>query len=91
MRGVTGGTSSSGGFGGGFVHTGDKAQRTANPTLFLEASTIYDLTAGRDWKMGGRTWSGTLSAKNVADTEYWNANQSRGTPGRFILSLSTRL
>ncbi len=76
--------------GGGFVHTGDKAQRTANPTLFLEASTIYDLTIGRDWRRGNVSWSATLSAKNLADTVYYNANQSRGTPGRFIFSVGAK-
>ncbi len=76
--------------GAGFVHTGDKAQRTANPTLFLPASTIYDLTVGCDWKMGKQKWSGTLAWKNVLDTEYWNANQARGNPGRMILSVSTK-
>jgi iron complex outermembrane receptor protein len=76
--------------GGGFVSTGDKAQRTANPTLFLDASTIYDLTVGRDWKAAGVNWSATLAWKNVADTVYYNANQSRGQPGRMILSVSTK-
>jgi iron complex outermembrane recepter protein len=76
--------------GAGFVYTGDKAQRTANPTLFLDASTIYDATIGYDWKMGKVRWSGTLAWKNIADTEYWNANQSRGQPGRLILSLSSK-
>ncbi|MFA6134892.1 MAG: TonB-dependent receptor [Phycisphaerae bacterium] len=76
--------------GGGFVHTGDKAQRTANPTLFLEASTIYDLTVGRDWKAAGADWSATLAWKNIEDTQYYNANQSRGQPGRVILGVSTR-
>lgn len=76
--------------GGGFVHTGDKAQRTANPTLFLEANTIYDLTVGRSWKSNGVNWTATLAWKNVADEEYFNANQSRGQPGRFILSLSSK-
>lgn len=76
--------------GGGFVHTGDKAQRTANPTLFLESSTIYDAVIGRDWRSGNIGWSATLTAKNVADTVYYNANQSRGTPGRLILSVGAK-
>lgn len=76
--------------GGGFVHTGDKAQRTANPTLFIESSTIFDAVVGYDWKMSRSAWSGTLSWKNIEDTEYFNANQSRGLPGRVILSISTR-
>jgi iron complex outermembrane receptor protein len=76
--------------GGGFVHTGEKAQRTANPTLFLDADTIFDATVGYDWKAAGASWSATLAWKNIADTEYFNANQSRGNPGRLILSVSTR-
>ncbi|WP_164975970.1 TonB-dependent siderophore receptor [Oleiharenicola lentus] len=76
--------------GGGFVHTGDKAQRTANPTLFLEADTIFDATIGYDWKAAGASWSATLAWKNIADTEYFNANQSRGNPGRVMLSLSSK-
>lgn len=75
---------------GGFVHTGEKAQRTANPTLFLDQSTIFDVSVGRDWKAGGVNWSATLAWKNIADEEYFNANQSRGQPGRVILSVSTR-
>jgi iron complex outermembrane receptor protein len=76
--------------GGGFVHTGEKAQRTANPTLFLEADTIYDATIGYDWKTSHASWAATLAWKNIADTEYFNANQSRAAPGRVIFSLSTK-
>ena len=76
--------------GGGFVYTGEKAQRSANPTLFLPSSTIYDLTVGKNWTMGKVKWSATLAWKNIADTEYWNANQSRGNPGRVILTVATR-
>jgi len=75
---------------GGFVHTGKKAQRTANPTLFIDASTIFDLTVGYNWKADGLNWSGALAWKNIADKEYFNANQSRGQPGRVILSISTK-
>jgi iron complex outermembrane receptor protein len=76
--------------GAGFIHTGKKAQRTANPTLFLAADTIYDATLGYDWKSGGQEWGATLAWKNIADTEYFNANQSRGQPGRVILSVTTK-
>jgi iron complex outermembrane receptor protein len=76
--------------GGGFVHTGDKAQRTANPTLFIERSTIYDLTVGRDWKTGKTQWSAALAVKNLENTEYFNANQSRANPRRTVLSVSTK-
>jgi iron complex outermembrane receptor protein len=76
--------------GGGYVYTGDKGQRTANPTLFLDSSLIWDATIGRDWKSGDVSWSATLAVKNIADTVYYNANQSRGNPQRFILSVSTK-
>lgn len=75
---------------GGFVHTGDKAQRTANPTLFLKASTIFDATIGRNWKMAGADWSGTIAWKNIADKEYFYANQARGQPGRVIMSVGVK-
>ncbi|MBX3751696.1 MAG: hypothetical protein KF897_16575, partial [Opitutaceae bacterium] len=68
----------------------DKAQRTANPTLFLDASTVFDVTIGRDWKSAGASWSATLAWKNIEDEVYYNANQSRGTPGRVIATLSTK-
>lgn len=74
--------------GGGFVYTGDKAQRTANPTLSLDSSMIYDLTIGREWKSGGVDWSATLSGKNLEDKVYYNANQSRGLPQRIVMAVS---
>lgn len=76
--------------GGGFVHTGPKAQRTANPTLFIPSSTIYDLTVGYGWKVGKQNWSGQVACKNLTDEEYLNANQSRGTPRRYTLTVSTK-
>lgn len=75
---------------GGFVHTGEKAQRTANPTLFLKESTIFDATLGYDWRSNGQEWSATLAWKNIADEEYFLANQARGQPGRLIFTLSTK-
>lgn len=75
---------------GGFVHTGDKAQRTANPTLFIKSDTIYDAVVGYDWKQGRANWAATLSWKNIRNTEYFPSNQSRGLPSRMILSLSTK-
>lgn len=76
--------------GAGFVHTDEKAQRTANPTLFLAASTIFDATVGYDWKMNDQEWSANLAWKNIEDEEYFNANQSRGNPGRVLLTVATK-
>lgn len=75
---------------GGFVATGKKAQRTANPSLFIASNTVYDLVIGKDWRMGGVNWSGTLSWKNVGDNNTIPSNQSRSAPSRAILSLAAR-
>jgi iron complex outermembrane receptor protein len=76
--------------GGGFVYTGEKAQRTANPTLFFEDYTVFDLVVGYDFKAGGADCSATLSWKNLTDKEYFPANQARGLPERFVLSVSAK-
>lgn len=75
---------------GGFVYTGEKAQRTANPTLFYEAHTVFDAVIGYDWKTAGREMSATLSWKNLTNEEYFPANQARGLPSRAVFSLSAR-
>lgn len=75
---------------GGFVYTGEKAQRTANPTLFYDAHTVFDAVVGYDWKWAGHDLGATLSWKNVTDEQYFPANQARGLPSRFVLSLSAK-
>jgi iron complex outermembrane receptor protein len=75
---------------GGFVYTGEKAQRTANPTLFYDSHTVFDAVVGYDWKWDGRDMGATLSWKNVTDENYFPANQARGLPSRLILSVSAR-
>ncbi|WP_438481906.1 TonB-dependent siderophore receptor [Oleiharenicola lentus] len=75
---------------GGFVYTGEKAQRTANPTLFYDAHTVFDAVVGYDWKWHGRDMGASLSWKNVTDEQYFPANQARGLPSRFVLSLSAK-
>lgn len=76
--------------GGGLVYTGEKAQRTANPTLFFESYTLYDLALGYDWKGAGAAWSGSISWKNVTDKTYYPANQARGLPERVVVSVSAK-
>jgi len=75
---------------GGGVYTGRKAQRTANPNLFFDAYTLLDAALGYDFRSHGAEWSVTLNAKNLTDKLYYPANQARGLPRRFILSLSTK-
>jgi iron complex outermembrane receptor protein len=76
--------------GGGANYVSPKAQRTANPTLFFEAYTLFDAVAGYDFKLGRARCSAMLSCKNITDEEYFPANQARGLPRRFVLSVETR-
>jgi len=75
---------------GGFVYTGKKAQRTANPTLFYDSYLVVDAVVGYDWKWAGHDMSAMLSWKNLTNEEYFPANQARGLPSRAVLSVSTK-
>jgi iron complex outermembrane receptor protein len=76
--------------GGGFNRTGEKAQRTNNPQLFLPAETLWNSAVGYDWKWDGRATSAVINWQNMGDIEYFPANQQRGMPGRAVLSLTTK-
>ena len=76
--------------GAGLVHTGEKAQRTANPTLFFDAHTIFDMVVGYDWKWAGRDLAASVSWKNMGNKEYFPANQARGLLERVTVSLSAK-
>ncbi|MBC7369372.1 MAG: TonB-dependent receptor [Undibacterium sp.] len=76
--------------GAGFNHTGRKAQRTNNPKLFLPSETLWNSAAGYDWKQNGRPMSVALNWQNMADVEYFPANQQRGLPGRAVLSFTAK-
>ncbi|MDP3069228.1 MAG: TonB-dependent receptor [Opitutaceae bacterium] len=76
--------------GGGFNHTGKKAQRTNNPKLFLPAETLWNSAVGYDWKWEGRPVTAAINWQNMADIEYFPANQQRGLPSRAVLSLTTK-
>jgi iron complex outermembrane receptor protein len=75
---------------GGGTYTGSKAQRTANPALFSDSYVLFDAAVGYDFKRGGVAWNVALNAKNLSNKEYYPANQARGLPRRFILSLTAR-
>jgi outer membrane receptor protein involved in Fe transport len=75
---------------GGGNYTSPKAQRTSNPHLFFPAYYLWDAAVGYDWKHKGRSWSVTLNVKNIADQVYYPANQARGNPRDFILSVGTK-
>ncbi len=76
--------------GAGFNHTGKKAQRVNNPKLFLPSDTLWNSAIGYDWKFNGRPTNVALNWQNMADIEYFPANQQRGLPGRAVLSLTTK-
>ena len=76
--------------GAGFNHTGRKAQRVNNPKLFLPAETLWNSAVGYDWKWQGRPMTAALNWQNMADIEYFPANQQRGLPGRAVLSLTAK-
>jgi iron complex outermembrane receptor protein len=77
--------------GGGFNHTGKKAQRTNNPKLFLPAETLWNSAVGYDWKWEGRPMNATVNWQNMENVEYFPANQQRGLPGRAVLSVTAKL
>ena len=76
--------------GGGFNHTGKKAQRTNNPRLFLPSDTLWNAAVGYDWRWDHRAMNATVNWMNIGNEEYFPANQQRGMPGRAVLSLTAK-
>ncbi len=76
--------------GAGFNHTGEKAQRTNNPKLFLPSETLWNSAVGYDWKWESHPMSAALNWMNMADVDYFPANQQRGMPSRAVLSLTMK-
>ena len=77
--------------GGGFNYTGKKAQRVNNPKLFLPGEILWNSAAGYDWKLDNHPMTAALNWMNMADVDYFPANQQRGLPGRVVFSLTTKL
>lgn len=76
--------------GGGGNYTSPKAQRTANPSLFLSEYYLFDAAIGYSWKHHQQPWDVTLNIKNLADESYYPANQARGKPRQFVLTVGTQ-
>lgn len=76
--------------GAGGNYTSQKAQRTANPALFLPEYYLYDAAIGYAWKRDKQSWDVTLNVKNITDETYFPANQARGKPRQFVLTVGTR-
>jgi len=75
---------------GGGNYTSPKAMRTANPAAFFDEYYLVDAAVGYDWKRSNQSWNVALNIKNITDKVYYPANQSRGKPRQFILSVGTR-
>ncbi len=76
--------------GAGGNYTSPKAQRTANPALFLDSYTLFDAAIGYDWKYHKQSWNVTLNLKNLTNEEYYPANQSRGRPFQAIMTVGVK-
>ncbi len=84
------GPAQGGWIGGGFNYSGRKAQRLNNPRLFLPPAIVWNAALGYDWKWAGHSLSAALNVQNLADREYFPANQQRGFPRRISLGLTAR-
>jgi iron complex outermembrane recepter protein len=76
--------------GAGFNYSGKKAQRVNNPKLFLPEETLWNSAIGYDWKWEGHAMNATLNWQNMANREYFPANQQRGYPSRVTLALTAK-
>jgi len=74
---------------GGGSYTSQKAQRTANPSLFLPEYYLFDAAIGYSWKQSRQPWELTLNLKNLTDETYYPANQARGKPRQLVLTAAT--
>ena len=75
---------------GGFNYTGEKAEISNNPWLYLPAQTVFDAVIGYDWKTGDRNWSAKLTWKNLTDEDEIQTVRERGQPSRVIAELGVR-
>jgi len=76
--------------GGGFNYASDAAADNRNRDFILPSYTIFNLAVGYDWKIGKARMSATLNLNNVADKDYFVANQEQTTPRRALLQVTAR-
>jgi iron complex outermembrane receptor protein len=75
---------------GGFNYTGEKAEISNNPWLYLPKQTVFDAVVGYDWKAGTRNWSAKLSWKNFTDEDEIQTVRERGQPSRIVAEIAVR-
>jgi outer membrane receptor protein involved in Fe transport len=57
--------------------------------LFAPAYTLWNASAGYDWKWGKTKLKAQLSLQNITDTDYQPTAATIGLPRRAVLSLTT--
>ncbi|BET66351.1 hypothetical protein ASA1KI_12690 [Opitutales bacterium ASA1] len=75
---------------GGFNYTGERAEISNNPWLYMPSQTVFDFVVGYDWKAGERDWSAKLSWKNFTDEDEMLTVRERGQPSRLVAELGVR-
>jgi len=76
--------------GGGFNYAGDAAADNRNKDFILPSYLVWNAALGYDWKIGKTRMSATLNVNNIADKDYYIANQEQTTPRRFVFQVSAR-
>ncbi|HZU37068.1 MAG TPA: TonB-dependent receptor, partial [Gemmataceae bacterium] len=76
--------------GGGFNYVGKAAADNRNPYLFLPAYWLWNSAVGYDWTWQKVDWSAAVNWNNMANKEYFPANQQVGYPERILLSVSAK-
>ncbi|HTQ31795.1 MAG TPA: TonB-dependent receptor [Opitutaceae bacterium] len=76
--------------GGGFNYVGKAAADNRNPYLFLPSYWLWNSAVGYDWTWQKVDWSAALNWNNMANKEYFPANQQVGYPERIVFSVSAK-
>ena len=58
--------------------------------VYKDDLATLDPAIGYDWKASGQSWNVTLNVKNITNEVYFPANQARGKPRQFILTVGTK-
>ncbi|HEU5080781.1 MAG TPA: TonB-dependent receptor [Opitutaceae bacterium] len=74
--------------GGGFNYAGDAAADNRNKDFILPSYWVFNAAVGYEWKWGKTKMSATLNANNLADKDYFVANQEQTTPRRVVFQVS---
>jgi iron complex outermembrane receptor protein len=76
--------------GGGFNYVGTSAQRLNNRDLYLPGYWLWNSAVGYDFTWHKTKFTAELNWNNMANVQYFPANQQRGLPDRAVLSLTAK-